>query len=169
LTDLVFTVSKGVLMKTLVVYFSRSGHTAQVAREIAQRMGADVEEIREARQRAGIWGYCRSALQVLTRAQTPIEPSRYDPAGYDNIVLGTPVWIQRPAPPVVTYARRHAASFKRVAFFCTEGGAGDAQVFQELEKLCGKPPGATLTVTEKQLPQTEHAALLDKFVAQAVT
>jgi hypothetical protein len=47
-------------MKTLVVYFSRSGHTRQVAREIASRCGADLEAIREERGRAGLLGYWRS-------------------------------------------------------------------------------------------------------------
>ena len=32
-------------MKTLVVYFSAEGHTARVAREFAESIGADVFEI----------------------------------------------------------------------------------------------------------------------------
>jgi flavodoxin len=55
-------------MSTLVVYFSRSGHTQQMAREIAQKCGADLEEIRERGAREGAWGYWPSGWQVLTRA-----------------------------------------------------------------------------------------------------
>jgi flavodoxin len=153
-------------MKTLVVYFSRSGHTEHIAREIGERLNADLEEISETRQRAGILGSCRSALQVLFRQAAPIITARHDPADYDTVIMGTPVWIQQPAPPVRTYFRQHASSYKHVAFFCTEGGSGESKTFAELENLCGEAPHAALTMTERQLPKAGHATALDSFVAQ---
>ena len=71
-------------MNALVVYFSRSGHTRQVAKEIAQQCGADLEEIREPDAREGAWGYWRSGWQVLTRAEPPVLPMARDPAAYDT-------------------------------------------------------------------------------------
>lgn len=153
-------------MNTLVVYFSRSGHTQQMAREIAQRCGADLEEIREQDARAGVWGYWRSGWQVLTRAEPPVLPTNRDPAAYDTVVIGTPIWISHPAPPVRTWLKRNAPRIKNVAFFCTEGGSGDRNAFAELSQLCGKTPVATLTVTEKQLPIDKHAKRLNQFATE---
>jgi flavodoxin len=153
-------------VSALVVYYSRSGHTRQLAKEVAKQLGADLEEIREQGSNNGFWSYWRSGWQVLTRAEPPIAPASNDPALYDRVVIGTPIWIQHPAPAVRTWVRHHAPSFKQVAFFCTEGGNGDRQAFGELSRLCGKLPIATLTVTEKQLPAELHADQLKHFRAQ---
>jgi len=155
-------------MKTLVVYFSRSGHTEQVAGEIARRCSADLETIREARDRTGVWGYCRAAWDALVRAAPPVLAPVRDPAQYDLVVIGTPIWNFQLAPPVRSYAKQQAARFKQVAFFCTEGGSGDKNAFDELSRICGKSPISTMVVTESQLPEPAHSQRLQGFVAQLV-
>ena len=153
-------------MRTLIVFYSRSGHTRQLAQELATRCGADLEEIREVRSREGFFGYCRSALQVLTGGLPPILNPAKNPADYDTVIIGTPVWMQRPAPPVLSYLTQNAAALQQVAFFCTLGGSGDRQTFDEMGRRCGKLPLATLTVTEKELPVALHAMPLAAFVAR---
>jgi flavodoxin len=152
-------------MKTLVVYFSRSGNTHQVANEIALRCDADMEPIRENLNREGFWGYLVSSWQALVRAEPPIRKSAKDPAAYDLVIIGTPIWDFGLAPPVRSYARKYASHFKSVAFFCTEGGSGDQRAFDELAQICGKKPVATFAVTEKQLPEPAHIEPLRTFVA----
>lgn len=153
-------------MKTLVVYFSRSGHTRQLATEIAARCAADLEAIREAKSREGFVGYWRSAWDAIRRATPPINPALHNPAGYDLVIIGTPVWNFGLAPPVRTYAQQHAAQFRQVAFFCTEGGSGDQKAFAELSRICGKKPIATFALTEKQLPELAHKEPLRNFMAR---
>lgn len=153
-------------MKTLVVYFSLSGHTRQVASEIATRCGADLEAIREHQDRSGAWGYLRSAWQAMLRAAPPIKPAARDPAGYELVIIGTPIWSFHLAPPVRSYAQQYARHFKQVAFFCTEGGSGDQRAFDELSRICGKTPVATFVVTETQLPGPAHSEPLRHFVSR---
>lgn len=153
-------------MKTLVAYFSRTGHTQQLASEIARICDADLEAIREGSDRSGPWGYLRTTWQALWRAATPILPGAKDPSRYDLVVIGTPIWDFGLASPVRSYARQHAAHFKRVAFFCTEGGSGDARAFAELRRICGQAPVATLALTERQLPEPAHREPLQGFAAR---
>lgn len=155
-------------MRILVVYFSQTGHTRQIAKEIAERCDADLEEIRELQTRKGVWAYLRSGLQVLFRTLPAIQLPDKSPEHYDTVVIGTPVWIQRPAPPVLSYLRQYAPRCKKVAFFCTEGGSGERQVFDALRGVCGKKPLASLAVTEKQLPLNLHVERLTQFT-DAVT
>lgn len=150
-------------MSALVVYFSRTGHTRQVAQEVAQLCHADLEEIRELTPRTGVWAYWRSGWQVLAHAEPPIRAPEKDPAGYDLVVIGTPIWIGQPAPPVRSYARLQASKFKRVAFFCTEGGSGERRAFDAMSRWCGKAPVATLAVLEKQLGLPLHVNALNHF------
>jgi flavodoxin len=153
-------------MKILVVYYSRSGHTYRVASEIANRCRADVEAIRESRDRHGLWGYCRSTWDSLVRAEPPILAATKDPSRYDLVIIGSPVWDLGLAAPVRSYVRQHAAQFKQVAFFCTEGGSGDRRAFDELGRICGKVPVATMTVTERLLAAPAHVEPVCGFVAR---
>ena len=156
-------------MKTLVVYYSRTGHTDQLAKEIAARCGADIEKINDdGIDRSGLWGYLRSGWQALFGATPPIHRAAHNPAHYDLVVIGTPVWNWSLAAPVRTYAVRHASQFKRVAFFCTEGGSGERRALAELQRICGKPPMATMAVRERELDQPRHAQPLQDFMAQLV-
>jgi flavodoxin len=152
-------------MKTLVVYFSRTGHTRQIAHELAARLHADSEEIREvAQDSSGIFGYLRAGWQSLTQALPPLAPSKKQPEDYELTLIGTPVWNYGVSAPARAYAKQHSGNFRRVAFFCTEGGSGDTRAFDQLAKACGAHPVATLAVTEKELAAPAHQAALDKFV-----
>jgi flavodoxin len=43
-------------MKSLVVYYSRSGNTRFVAEQISEEIGADIEEIIDIKKRKGLLG-----------------------------------------------------------------------------------------------------------------
>lgn len=157
-------------MKTLVVYYSRTGHTDALAREIAARCGADIERIRDhGVDRSGLRGYLRSGWQAWSGATPPIRRAVRDPGRYELVLIGTPVWNWSLAAPVRTYARRHAAHFKRVAFFCTEGGSGERRAFAELRRICGQAPLATIAVKENRLDRPRHAVQLRRFLAHLAT
>lgn len=150
--------------RMLVVFYSMSGHTRELAGEIGRSLGAEVEDIREPRPRHGLSGVWRALVDALTRREPPIEPARCDPTGYDLLVLGGPIWAGRIAAPVRTYARRYASRAEHVAFFCTEGGRGADPAFRELEQLCARPPLATLAVDAQHLAADRHRDALQAFV-----
>lgn len=150
---------------TLVAYYSMSGHTRAVADEIRAAIGADIEEIREPHARRGLPGAMRALFDALLRRRPAILPIAHDPARYDLLVLGGPVWGGRMAAPVRTYAKRHAAQAPQVAFFCTEGGHGADAAFADLERLCLHAPKATLVVDEKHLEPANHRAALGHFAS----
>jgi flavodoxin len=76
----------------LVVDYSRSGNTHDVAKAISRGCCADLERIHDERSRAGLWGYLRSAREALKQKPGHIRRPKHDPADYDLVVLGSPVW-----------------------------------------------------------------------------
>ena len=155
--------------RTLVAYFSMTGNTQRLAQEVRAALGADVdvEEIREPHPRHGPSGMMRSLFDAVTRRRPPIEPARRDPADYDLVVLGGPVWAGRMAPPVRTYARRYGRNARKLAFFCTEESTGADKAFADLAKLCERAPKATMIVDSEHLEPDSHRAYLAHFVAHA--
>jgi flavodoxin len=158
-------------LRTLIAYYSMSGHTQRIAEEIRATMGADaeLEPIREPRTRRGLSGVLRALFDAVTRREPPIEPVNRDPARYDLLILGGPVWAGRMASPVRTYAHRYGVNAPRVAFFCTEGGSGADQAFAELEQFCRHAPCATLVVDARHLQAAGHHEALARFAATART
>lgn len=158
--------------RTLIAYYSMSGNTERLAGELRAALGpgADLEPIREPRPRRGALGALRGMLDSLFRRTPPIEPAAHDPAAYDLLVLGGPVWAGRIAGPVRSYVQRLGEKVPRVAFFCTLGGHGADSAFLELEGLCHRAPQTTLAVDARHLPPDAHREDLARFarVARAV-
>jgi flavodoxin len=152
----------------LVVYYSRTGHTETVARAVAEALGADLETIREKEDRAGLWNYLRAGYESLTGKLPDIEPAQYDPAGYDVVLLGTPVWTGRPSTPMRAFIAANREKLARVAFFVTLGGSGDERTFRRMAKATAREPVATFSVTEPQLKSGEWKARVAGFVKAVV-
>jgi flavodoxin len=151
--------------RVLLAYYSMTGHTRELVQELRSALDADVEEIHEPQTRRGFSGVLRALYDATLRREPPIESPRRDPASYDVLAIGGPVWAARMASPLRSYAHRHAGRAQRVAFFCTEGGRGEREAFDDLAKLCGKTPEATLAVDAKHLPPETHRDALHHFVA----
>ena len=152
------------MANTLIVYFSRSGHTQRIAAEIASQTGADLERITEQRSRKGLLGYLRSAREAYKKQVVPIDPTDNDPADYDLVILGTPVWAGHVSSPVRAYVAAHKQKLGRIALFCTQGGSGGPKVLRELAELIGAVPAATLVINEKALKSGAYADEMAKFV-----
>jgi flavodoxin len=150
--------------KVLVAYYSRTGITAKIAREIAQRCNADVEEIRDVRNRRGIVGYFRSAREALRRTAGAIQPPEKKWRDYDCVLLGTPVWAGHLSSPVRAYVAQRLEPVGRIGFFCTMGGRGSEQTFFELDELTGMTPAATLALTDRDIASHRIDEALSAFV-----
>lgn len=153
--------------RTLVAYYSMTGCTRRLADEAARALDATVEEIRETRPRRGPLRYFTALLDALRRRATPIEPPRNNPAVFDLLVVAGPVWAGGAAPAVRSYIREHGTQAARVAFVLTLGGRGAETAFAEMERLCGRPPVATLAVDAQHIKPSQHADALARFVAAA--
>ena len=83
-------------MKSLVVYYSRTGNAKFVAETIATEMSADIEEIVDLKRRAGKLGWVSAGRDAMGGKETQIAPTKRVPADYDLIVVGTPIWAWSP-------------------------------------------------------------------------
>lgn len=145
-------------MKSLVVYYSRSGNTRFVAEKIAQEIGGDVEEIIDTKRRNGLLGFVLSGYDATRGRLTVIAESKKSPKDYDLIVIGTPMWNKRIAPAVRTYLQDNKFSGKRIALFCTNLGSQPERVFKSLKELmpgCNFIGELTITNAKKDREKTE--------------
>ncbi len=138
--------------KILVVYFTRTGNTEAIAKEIAASLDADSEKIvEEGTDWGGFWGFFKAGKAAWQEMTTPIAPLSHHPKEYDLIIIGTPVWAWNMTPAVRSFLSVYRDDLKKVAFFATEGGSGHEKTFRKMESLSGKKPVATAFWNETDL------------------
>ena len=118
------------MSKTLVAYFSASGTTARVAKELAQAAGADIYEIKPAvpYTRADLnWmdKKSRSSMEMNDKSSRPALADRSaNIAAYDTILLGFPIWWYVAPTIINTFLESYDFSGKKIVLFATSGGSG---------------------------------------------
>jgi flavodoxin len=109
-------------LKKLVVYYSLDGTTAAIAKTIADAVGADVLELRPKNPIKTSANYLTKLLvggmQVFLKKQPELLPFEKNPADYDLIFLGTPVWVSNHTPAIRTFLAAAPLRQKKIALFC---------------------------------------------------
>lgn len=111
-------------MKTLVLYYSRTGNTEAVARRIAEALGADIEPLRDDRDYGGVKGWILAGRDAFRGVRSALAPLAHAPAAYDLVILGQPVWAARPVPAVNALASSGQLRGRSLALFVTLDGGG---------------------------------------------
>jgi flavodoxin len=164
-------------LKALVVCYSNSGTTMVVAEYIAGQLGADLDAIAESNPRpplldedmksqAGGGAFAKCALAAVLGLGSSIEATTKDPAEYDLVVVGTPVWCGTLTPPVRSYLKRHRKSIRKVAFFCTAGDPLKQRVFNQMRSIAGQDAVATLAVKAENVRTDACSTIVADFVAK---
>jgi len=150
------------MTETLIVYYSRTGRTRMVAEKLGALLGADVEEIREAKSRAGFLGALAAGKDsMLSRpAELTAAPS-VEARG--TVVLGMPVWADRPPPAVRAYLAAVDLTGKTVCAFCTHGGGGGKKMFAALSALLPSPPSEMIEFKRPKADDPNVAARLAEW------
>jgi flavodoxin len=127
-------------MKSLVVYYTRTGKTRFVAETIAAELGADLEEIVDLKKRECKIGWIMGGKDATQKKQTEIAPIKRMPADYDLVVIGTPIWAWTLTPAIRTYISKNDLSGKKVALFYTF----DSDMKQAGERTRALLPNSTI-------------------------
>ena len=150
-------------MKSLVVYYSRTGITKTVAEAVKQALSSDIEDIHDSKTRTGVLGWMGAGRDATLKRATPIATTSVSPGDYDLVIVGTPVWAFTMSSPVRTWLSEHGRRLKRAAFFCTMGGTGDNRTFRHMEELSLKPV-ATMTLIDKDVRKGAFAEKVKLFL-----
>jgi len=154
--------------KTLVVFYSRTGITRDVARKISDYLACDIEEIVDKTNRSGIFGYLKSGYHAMRKKLTNIETPSKNPSDYDFVIIGTPVWAYAIPPAIRTYLKANAQDIKKSALFCTMGGSGSERTFAQMRELIGEVPLGTLALSKKEMTSNIDDSIKE-FVSTIVT
>ena len=111
--------------KILIAYFSHSGNTRTVAKEIARQTGGDLFEIRTDRFYPQEHDPC--SRQAHRELNDDIRPPLKEPVAgmgaYETVFIGHPIWWYREPMVVRSFYEAYDFSGKRIIPFATSGGS----------------------------------------------
>lgn len=127
--------------KVLVVYFSATGTTKQIAQDIAEILDTDIYEITPEQP------YTEEDLAYYTNgradkeqndlfARPAISGSVNDMDKYDTIILGYPIWHSQAPRIISTFLESYDFSDKTIIPFCTSHSSDIGSSDTNLHNLC---------------------------------
>jgi flavodoxin len=152
------------MTNTLVVYYSLTGNTKEVAEIIAVEMDAFLEPIIDSVKRKGFFGYMRSGYEGMRRKRSVIKKPEKHPDQFDLVIVGSPTWVGGMASPVRSYLANHPLKSAKLATFCTSGGPQNAKVLADMAALSGQTPVATLGLSQSDIESGAHKNKIDAFI-----
>ena len=136
------------MKKTLVAYFSASGVTAGVSKNLAKAADADLYEIKPVvpytREDLN-WNdkQARSTVEMHDKSfRPPLADNDANIQEYDVVYVGFPIWWYVAPTIINTFLESYDFSGKTIVLFATSGGSGFGNTAKELEGSC---PGAILS------------------------
>ena len=151
--------------KVLVAYFSASGTTKGVARQLAEVAGADLHEIKPEKPYTNAdldWNdrQSRSSVEMQDKHSRPaITAKLRNMKDYDVVYVGFPIWWYTCPTIINTFMEAYDFRGKTVIPFATSGGSG-------IKKACADLKAAypNLNWKEGKLLNSASKAELQKWV-----
>ncbi len=153
-------------MKTLVVYYSRTGNTKMIAESISGSLDCDIEEIRDTEKRSGVIGYLKSGYEASRSKVSVIEDPKYDLSQYELLIIGTPVWAGKMSVPVRAYLQQNIDKIPLLACFCTCGKSGIEGTINGIAKYTTITPMAEFGLNSSEIKSESYNSVVEKFVKE---
>ncbi len=125
---------------TLVVYFSRSGNTELMAKEIAKIKNAHVLRLEADSYKIGLLGWV-NAMKDARNTEATISPSNIDLSLYDTIYIGSPIWLYSPAPPIWEFVKKNDFTNKNVILFNSLNSKFEQKYIDDFSRLVAEQGG----------------------------
>lgn len=117
-------------MKTLVVYYSKTGTTKKVAQSVVEKLACDSDEIQ----------YDEAAKAIK---------SILNPSDYERVILLSPVWAFSLAEPMKLYLAKYKSEIKKYRLIVTCGSMGLRGCVKNCKSMIGVSPEKAIKIKAK--------------------
>lgn len=123
------------LGKVLVVYYSLTGHTKDIAEQIANKTNGDLYEIQTVETYSSPSVYMKSKKELSSKNYPELKKDNMpDITQYDTVFIGSPVWWYTMAPALYSYLQSVDFNNTKVVPFSTQG-SNFGSFFEDFTKM----------------------------------
>ncbi len=151
-------------MKSLIVYFTRTGNTKKIVDTLQAELAADAEEITEEGSRRGLQGWLKSGRQGTSKADVEIHPLEADLSSYELVVMASPVWSGNVSAPMRAFIKKYREALPETAVFLTHDSPDVTDAFTDIEELLSNEALAYGDVNRRVIQANEHHEAIKVFL-----
>ena len=151
------------MKRILIVYYSRDGRNKKIAQDLQRQLKCDIEEIIDLKNRHGWLAWCIAGFDVSYHRPTKIKELAQNPADYDLVIIGAPIWVGDLPPAIYAFINQYQDSLGTVAFYQCFGGGGDDKALAKFKAEIGSPL-AHFVIRKANLETEEYQRKIDAFV-----
>ena len=133
--------------RTLIVYYSYTNNVERIVNELKGLIDADVIEIQPAEKGLDYAAnnYAIGSAQIAAIRNNPsnaasypaIDPVSVNPADYNTVIIGAPLWWSQMAAPLQTFLFQHGAEMagKNIGLIVSSASSGISGVESDAKRL----------------------------------
>ena len=129
------------MKKLAIVYYSLSGNTDFVAKEISKNLEVDLIRLIPKKEypNSGFKKFFWGGKSAVMKETPELEEYKFDSDKYDNIIIGTPVWASTFTPPIRTFIKDNKDKLKdkNISIFISCGGTGNEKTIEKIKNYLG--------------------------------
>ena len=124
------------MKKIAVIYYSMSGNTEYVAKQISNNIDVDLINIIPKKEypSSGLIKFLWGGKSAVMGETPKLEAYEFDESKYDYIIFGTPVWASSFVPPIRTFIKENKDGLnnKKISVFVCYSGGGAKKAIEKL-------------------------------------
>lgn len=125
--------------KVLVVYFSRMGYTKKIAYDEANKIGAEIIELKAKEKTENTLGFWWCGRFGMHKWRMKIEDIGIKLDRYDRVIIVSPIWVFNICAPIREFCYKYAKDINNVEYIFTHFmKASFKNVADETDKIIGK-------------------------------
>lgn len=117
-----------------IVIYSSNKKLKYISTLIAQRIEAEIVEVKDTKKRSGFFNNIRNNYNALRLKSTEIEPQSIDFKEYDLVMLASPSTLGNPSPAILTLIENSDFEGSKVIIYTTTESTNAKGVLKELKK-----------------------------------
>ena len=125
--------------KTLIIYFSATGHTKKAAAKLRKAADSDIVPLlpKKAYKKKDLTYEkdCRANAEQDKNTNVAIATVIRDLKKYDTIYIGYPIWWGKEPGVIRTFLKKNSLKGKTLIPFCTSGGSGISGSMSHIRSL----------------------------------
>ena len=139
-------------MKTLCLYYTRTGTTKAAMEHLARLLDADIAEYTDGKDRSGALGYVGACFASMKKKMPEVTVrSDLSLGDYDRVLIGMPIWVEGPCVMGKALLKQYRDSLpKDVYYVVTQmGGADYTSKIKKLDAVLGRPSAGQVSLKTK--------------------
>jgi hypothetical protein len=141
-------------MKSIVLYYSYTGHTKKIAEKLARTQGAEIVEVKTKRRKGMLAAFLIDCPRAMLRRSDAVQPITQDLKEYSLITLLAPVWAGFPAPAFNAMVQLLPAHANVQVILVSGGGSGATKKSEEGTRKLLKKQGCKVLSYKDTRPTT---------------